>query len=120
MTTQQQMLVLMTVCGLQMNFTIHQDETTVTTLSSGLFLSTLLMTGQTGQLQIFFTGNPAVLRIFLLLLHPLSVNVPPLKFLLKSLLPHSSRLNFFTFTPYSLPPVPNNIILLRQFLTFLN
>ena len=65
MTTQQQMLVLMTVCGLQMNFTIHQEETTVTTQSSGLILRTLFKTGQTGHIQIFFTGKPAELRIFL-------------------------------------------------------
>ena len=86
MTTQQQMLVLMTVCGLQMNFTIHQEETTVTTLSSGLFLSTLLMTGQTGQLQIFFTGNPAILRIFLLLHHPLQMMVGLRQLLLEHIL----------------------------------
>ena len=86
MTTQQQMLVLMTVCGLQMNFTIHQEETTMTTLSSGLFLSTLLMTGQTGQLQIFFTGNPAVLRFFLLLHHPLQMMVGLRQLLLEHIL----------------------------------
>ena len=57
LTTQFKTVVLMTALGLQINFTIHQVDKTVTTQNSGGFLNTPLMMDKIGQLQIFFTRN---------------------------------------------------------------